>query len=452
MKIFILISCCKTKLPYSAPAEQLYQSAGFKKSLAYAKSLNPDGIFILSALHHLVSLDSVLEPYNVCLNDFTSDKKRDWSKFVIKQLSEVADIQNDKFIILAGKNYYSELLPFLPNYSLPLEGLGLGKRLAWLDEHTITENSPCLRIHKFFNSLPRYDYTFNKKDIPENGLYVFFEKGEKYCGMDRIVRVGTHTGESQLYSRLQQHLLNENKDRSIFRKNIGRAILNKENNSFLEKWNLDLTTKANKEKYSKDIDFDFQKKIEKRVSQYMHENLSFAVISIDSKEERLNYESYLIHTISADTSLKPSVSWLGNYSPVKKIRESGLWLVNELTLSIKKSNFRFVYNRRNKTMSNWKTIWKRAEAAKNAAIFNRDISSFADLLLEFPNDGMVHYQLGLAYKEIGEKENALKEFKKAETLLIMPRWKAKARAEISYLSEQNDSNDDDIADFDLKNK
>ena len=32
------------------------------------------------------------------------------------------------------------------------------------------------------------------------------------------------------------------KDRSIFRKNIGRAILNKNNDSFLEIWNLDFTT------------------------------------------------------------------------------------------------------------------------------------------------------------------------------------------------------------------
>ena len=28
---------------------------------------------------------------------------------------------------------------------------------------------------------------------------------------------------------------------------------------------------------------------------------------------------------------KPSDNWLGNYSPVKKISENGLWLVNELS-------------------------------------------------------------------------------------------------------------------------
>ncbi|SFI86960.1 hypothetical protein SAMN04487775_107134 [Treponema bryantii] len=336
MKTFILISCCKTKLPYSAPAEQLYQSASFIKSLAYAKSLNPNEIFILSALHHLVKLNDILDPYNVCLKDFTATDKKEWASVVKTELSQYADLLNDNFIILAGKDYYSDLIPYLNHYSLPLEHLSMGNRLQWLDEHTITQDSPCMQIHKFFNSLPRYTYTFDKKDIPENGVYVFFEKGEKYQGMDRIVRVGTHTGESQLKSRLQQHLINENKDRSIFRRNIGRAILNKNNDDFLKKWNLDLTTRENKEKYSSQIDFSYQKSIEKLVSKYMQENFSFSVVSINDKAERLAYESYLIHTISADASCRQSDSWLGNSSPVTKIRDSGLWLVNELTLPSKK--------------------------------------------------------------------------------------------------------------------
>lgn len=335
MKTFILLSCCKTKLPHQAPAEKMYQSAGFKKSLAYAKSLNPDGIFILSALYHLVKLDDILEPYNVCLNDFSSKEKKEWAKIVSDQLSKETDIKNDHFIILAGKNYYSDLIAYFNNYSLPLKGLGLGKRLRWLDEHIVTTDSQCVTIHKFFNSLPRYTSKFNPEDIPENGVYVFFEKGETFQNMDRIVRVGTHTGEGRLASRLQEHLCCSNKDRSIFRKNIGRAILNKNNDPFLAKWNLDLTSKKNINKYSETIeeqDLPYQFMIEQQVSKHMNEKLSFAVISVDDKKERLDYESYLIHTISADKTCKQSESWLGNYSPVKKIRESGMWLVNELTV------------------------------------------------------------------------------------------------------------------------
>jgi hypothetical protein len=36
---------------------------------------------------------------------------------------------------------------------------------------------------------------------------------------------------------LKEHFVNENKDRSIFRKNIGRALLNKDNDYFIEQWN-----------------------------------------------------------------------------------------------------------------------------------------------------------------------------------------------------------------------
>lgn len=64
MKTIVLISCCKEKLRPAAPAEKLYQSPKFKKSLEYAKSLNPDAIYILSAKHHVVELTKQLEWYD----------------------------------------------------------------------------------------------------------------------------------------------------------------------------------------------------------------------------------------------------------------------------------------------------------------------------------------------------------------------------------------------------
>lgn len=128
--------------------------------------------------------------------------------------------------------------------------------------------------------------------------------------------------------------MNENKDRSIFRKNIGRALLNRDNDPFLEQWNLDLTTKANKEKYSSEIDFEKQKEIEKKVTEYMQKNFSFCVIPVDIKEERLNYEEYVISTVSGCKECRPSTNWLGQYSPVEKIRKSGMWLVNGLNKNL----------------------------------------------------------------------------------------------------------------------
>ena len=69
----------------------------------------------------------------------------------------------------------------------------------------------------------------------------------------------------------------------------------------------------------------------------MCKNLSFACIPIETKEKRLKYEALLIKTLSSDNDFKPSESWLGNYSPIEKIKNSGLWLVNELAINKKHS-------------------------------------------------------------------------------------------------------------------
>ena len=42
------------------------------------------------------------------------------------------------------------------------------------------------------------------------------------------------------------------------------------------------------------------------------------------------FESKIISSISHCNECKGSKDWLGNHSPKKKIRNSGLWLVNEL--------------------------------------------------------------------------------------------------------------------------
>jgi len=124
--------------------------------------------------------------------------------------------------------------------------------------------------------------------------------------------------------------MNENKDRSIFRKNIGRALLNKDKDYFLQQWELDLTTKKAKKQYSNSINFEKQKKVEKRVTKYIQDNFTFITFEVDDKEKRLSLESKIISTVSLCKECKPSKNWLGLFSPKEKIRKSGLWLVNEL--------------------------------------------------------------------------------------------------------------------------
>ena len=188
----------------------------------------------------------------------------------------------------------------------------------------------CHMIHQLCNGMPKHSFPYNEEDVPLNGIYILFEKGEFAHGTNRIVRIGTHTGNNQLRSRLFQHFLNENKDRSIFRKNIGRALLNKDGDSFLEQWELDLTTRNAREKYSSLVDFGKQKEIEKRVSKRIQDNFAFVAFQIDERKRRRHFESRIISTVSFCDECKPSKNWPGLFSPKARIRKSGLWLVNEL--------------------------------------------------------------------------------------------------------------------------
>jgi hypothetical protein len=188
----------------------------------------------------------------------------------------------------------------------------------------------CQTLHQWLNDLPVHSFPFSEKDIPRNGIYILFEDGELAHGTRRIVRIGTHTGKNQLRSRLKQHFVNENKDRSIFRKNVGRCLLNRGNDPFLAFWDLDLTTSKAKKQYAGQIDFEKQKDVERRVSEYMQNHLRFAVFEVLEKDQRLEIESRITSTVSLCADCRPSDGWLGLHSPKKKIRDSGLWQVNEL--------------------------------------------------------------------------------------------------------------------------
>ena len=144
MKIIYLISCCKEKLSYSAKAKDLYQSEGFKKRLSEALSHNPDEILILSAKHHIVELDQVLEPYDVCLSNQTVGEQKKWAEICLADLSSRFNLKEDRFIILANEDYYRYLIGQyrIENYETPSEQEQL---------HTISGNTNLSIIHNFLS-------------------------------------------------------------------------------------------------------------------------------------------------------------------------------------------------------------------------------------------------------------------------------------------------------------
>ena len=93
----------------------------------YAKEQNPDKIFILSALHHLLEPDEEIEPYDVTLSNVPKNKRKDglkvlnakekkvWGKKIIELLEKKTDLKNDQFIFFAGKEYIKHLENDIPN-------------------------------------------------------------------------------------------------------------------------------------------------------------------------------------------------------------------------------------------------------------------------------------------------------------------------------------------------
>ena len=204
----------------------------------------------------------------------------------------------------------------------------------------------CKTLHEIVDRCFECRYPINLKRLPHNGIYFFYESGETWghCGsMPRIVRVGTHrNGNFQL--RIRDHYIPDTKmdfdaqkptphDRSIFRKNIGRAILNRDNSDYLQVWNIDFTTTENRKRYSHLRDIELEKNTEQEITGLLQENFSFRYIPVENETERMGktgLESRLIGTLSSCRMCQASKDWLGQHSPVEKIKQSGLWLSQHL--------------------------------------------------------------------------------------------------------------------------
>lgn len=133
MQDVVLIGCTKSKRDRPSPARELYQESDlFQKRLRYAEWRDPDLMLVLSAKHHVLEMDEIVAPYDVTLYDMSAGRVRAWATEVCTQLREVADLERDRFIILAGRKYYEELLAHLSHVEIPTEGMKIGETKSFL--------------------------------------------------------------------------------------------------------------------------------------------------------------------------------------------------------------------------------------------------------------------------------------------------------------------------------
>ncbi|MFC6964949.1 putative glycoside hydrolase family 15 protein [Halocatena marina] len=131
-----LVSCVKTKQNESAVPKNLYISDYFSKMRTFAEDHHDDW-YILSAKHGLLDPDGPeIEPYDDTLRNASVGEKRAWAQNVYQQMRDDGFFTLETTLVIhAGKDYYSEFLPYLEDdeveVKIPTEGMGIGERKAW---------------------------------------------------------------------------------------------------------------------------------------------------------------------------------------------------------------------------------------------------------------------------------------------------------------------------------
>lgn len=130
-----LVACAAAKLDHTAEARDLYISPWFRKARAYVERTGSPWL-ILSAKHGLVAPGVVIEPYDATLATIGAHARRLWGARVLDELARVVDVAAP-LIVLAGRSYRDPLWPSIaPRAAAPMEGLAIGKQLAWLSRGT----------------------------------------------------------------------------------------------------------------------------------------------------------------------------------------------------------------------------------------------------------------------------------------------------------------------------
>ena len=177
-------------------------------------------------------------------------------------------------------------------------------------------------IYRLVAQLERQNHLALASDLPRNGIYLFFERGElvRLEGetLDRIVRVGTHRGTGRFPGRIRQHYGNRGslggqRNASVFRRHVGGALLQRDNPDDPR------TGEWLRQGGSSFIE------VEEAVSKTLRENFSFVCFAVEQMSDRLSLERGLIALLALEQLQASSDAWLGRSAAAKEIRQSGLW-------------------------------------------------------------------------------------------------------------------------------
>lgn len=179
-------------------------------------------------------------------------------------------------------------------------------------------------------ALPRMSYETLRRELPLDGIYLFFERGEfiERSGRTegRIVRVGTHRRDGRFPARIRQHYgqvhsLRGNMNGSVFRKHLGAALMRLEDESDPR---LDPWLAQGGQSFPE---------VEESVSRLLRERFAFVCLPVNGREDRLRIESELIALLAQHPLAPPSTGWLGRHAASEEIQRTGLWNTQHVNAS-----------------------------------------------------------------------------------------------------------------------
>ena len=170
-----------------------------------------------------------------------------------------------------------------------------------------------------------------RKDLPERGVYFFFEPGEERSHTDegpRVVRVGIGPKKDSakvatLSTRLGKHKGNKGDEgghhrSSVFRREIGEALMERDDIE-CPTWKIRGTAPRSVR--------ESEVALEQGVSKVIRQ-MPFLWVSVDGWSKREYIEknaTALLSNFDKSPLDLPSDTWLGRWSTRRKVRESGQW-------------------------------------------------------------------------------------------------------------------------------
>jgi len=180
------------------------------------------------------------------------------------------------------------------------------------------------------------------RDLPQRGVYFFFEPGEyrEDGRTPRVVRVGTHAvsegSRTTLWNRLSQHRGQlrgggGNHRGSIFRLHVGTALINRGLADAAPgvQWGSPRRPAAEELRQA-------ERRIEEMVSQYIR-SMPFLWVAVEDPPGRNSDRKVieanaigLLSNLGRPPIDPPSPNWLGRWADREAVRESGLWNVDHV--------------------------------------------------------------------------------------------------------------------------